>query len=423
MRPVTPPQAWLRDPPPPPFDLAALTGRVVVVAAHPDDETLGVGGLMHAAHRAGGRLELVVATDGEAAFPGLDGPGRAALAAARRRELDDALAELGLGEVAVHRLGMPDSALDADELAAALEPLLRGADAVLAPWTGDPHPDHAAAGHAAAAAAPVTATGWAYPIWTWAWLRPDDPAIPWPHARTHRLDDDARAAKRRALARFPSQTGPGPGGEPPIVGPEVLAHFDTGAETVFRAPRAASAPPARFDELYTAGDGDPWDTRTSWYERRKRAVLLACLPRERYRHGAEPACGTGALTPALAARCDRLDVSDFSEAAVAAARAAGVAAVRAALPDAAALPGGLDLAVVSEVLYYLDDATLVATVDRLAEAVDPGGDVVVAHWRGWPADAPRDAGETHRVLLDDPRFDTLVTHVDEGFLLHVLRRA
>jgi LmbE family N-acetylglucosaminyl deacetylase len=41
---------------------------VLVVAAHPDDETLGAGGFLHAAKVAGARIELVVATDGEAAF-------------------------------------------------------------------------------------------------------------------------------------------------------------------------------------------------------------------------------------------------------------------------------------------------------------------------------------------------------------------
>jgi len=44
------------------------------------------------------------------------------------------------------------------------------------------------------------------------------------------------------------------------------------------------------------------------------------------------------------------------------------------------------------------------------------------HWPGWPAEAPRDAAATHRQLTDDPRCATLVEHVDESFLLHVLRR-
>lgn len=412
--------------PPRPLDPGSL-GRVVVVAAHPDDETLAVGGLMRAVHEAGGQVELVVATDGEAAFPALDDAGRAELRRVRAGELDAALAAQGLGDIPVHRLRMPDSALDADALAQVLAPLLRDADAYLAPWAGDPHPDHAAAGRAAAAAAPVTCHGWGYPIWMWVHSATDDPSIPWRHAFAVDLDDDARAAKRRAVSCFASQLGPGPGGEPPIVPPGVRAHFDTGREVVFRVPRPGGAPRSRFDELYAEEGGDPWETHTSWYELRKRAVLLACLPARRYRHAAEPACGTGALTRELAARCDRLDASDFSPSAVeqTVAATAGLDHVEVAgltLPDAAALPDGIDLAVLSEVLYYLSDEDLARTVDRLADALELGGDVVLVHWDGWPAEAPRDAAATHRILVDDPRFEPLVEHVDEEFLLHVLRR-
>lgn len=412
--------------PPRLLDPGAL-GRTIVVAAHPDDETLAVGGLMRAIHEAGGQVELVLATDGEAAFPDLDATGRAELRRVRARELDAALAAHGLADIPVHRLRMPDSALDADALAAALVPLLRDAETYLAPWSGDPHPDHAAAGRAAAAAAPVTCHGWGYPIWMWVHSAPDDPSIPWSYAFGVELDADARAAKRRAVSCFASQLGPGPGGEPPVVPPGVRAHFDTGREIVFRIPRPDGAPRSRFDELYAGGDGDPWETRTSWYERRKRAVLLACLPAERYRHAAEPACGTGALTVELAARCDRLDASDFSPSAVeqtatATAGLGHVEVTRLVLPDEATLPAGIDLAVLSEVLYYLSDADLARTADRLADALDLGGDVVLVHWDGWPAEAPRDAAAAHQVLIDHPRFELLAEHVDEEFLLHVLRR-
>lgn len=268
---ITPPEDWkvaLTAHPPRPLNVPSL-GRLVVVSAHPDDETLAVGGLMRAVHAAGGAVELVVATDGEAAFPALDRRGRADLARVRRRELDDALTALGLGSVRVHRLGMPDSALAADALTSALRPLLADAGAVLAPWTDDPHPDHAAAGHAAAAAAPGTATVWAYPIWMWPRLRPDDPSIPWARAFAHRVDDDARAVKRKAVACFGSQLRPGPDGEPEILSPAVLEHFDTASEVVFRSPRTMGAPPARFDALYAGADGDPSATRTNWYERRR----------------------------------------------------------------------------------------------------------------------------------------------------------
>jgi LmbE family N-acetylglucosaminyl deacetylase len=428
VRPVTPVQDWttaLRGHRPRPFDPAAHR-RVVVVAAHPDDETLGASGCLQALHRAGAQVTVVVATDGEAAYPALDPVARRDLARARRAELVAALRAQGLGDVPVRWLGLPDSGLAGcgGELRAALEPLLADADAYLAPWTGDPHPDHRAAGTAAAAVAPVTAHGWSYPIWMWAWLTPEDPAVPWDRAYLLELDDAALAAKRAGVAAFSSQVGPGPDGSPPVLDPAVLAHADRPAELLFRAPRAASAPLSRFAALY-AGGADPW-SGGSWYERRKRAVVLASLPRERYRTAFEPGCGTGELTVALAGRCDAVLASDPVPEAVRQARACsaalpGVRVDEAGLPDA--VPADpIDLAVFSEVLYYLDDGAVDATVDRTVAALRSGGDLVVVHWRGWPPEAPRDAAATHRMVRDRPELVPLVEHTDADFVLLVLRR-
>lgn len=425
---ITPQAVWTRAIArhrPPPFDTAAHR-RVVVVAAHPDDETLGAGGVLRAMAAAGVDLTLVVATDGEAAYPGLDAEGRRALGVTRRAELDAALRAQGLGHVPVRWLGLQDSALerDADDLRAALEPELKGADAYLAPWPGDPHPDHRAAGSAAAAVAPVTAHGWSYPIWMWAWTDPDRDLIPWDRAQLVPLDPAAVAARRAAVACFASQVGPGPDGSPPVLAAGLLDHVDRATDLVFREPRTASAPVDRFAALYADGR-DPWAT-DSWYETRKRSVLLAALPRERYRNAFEPGCGAGELTVGLAARCAQLWSSDPVPDAVARARAAvadhpGVRVEQAALPDA--VPDtSLDLAVFSEVLYYLDDATVAATMDRTLAALEPGGDLVLLHWRGWPAEAPRDAAATHRIVRERPELDVVVEHVDEQFLLHVLRR-
>jgi GlcNAc-PI de-N-acetylase len=66
---ITPPTAWadaIDEHAPPPMGIPS--GRVLVVAAHPDDETLGAGGFLHATSAAGAQIELVAATDGEAAF-------------------------------------------------------------------------------------------------------------------------------------------------------------------------------------------------------------------------------------------------------------------------------------------------------------------------------------------------------------------
>jgi LmbE family N-acetylglucosaminyl deacetylase len=408
----------------PPFDPAAHR-RVVVVAAHPDDETLGAGGCLQALHAAGAHLTLVVATDGEAAYPAFDAQARRRLAAARRTELHEALRTQGLDAMPTHWLGLPDSGLAASgpALHEALRPLLADADAYLAPWTGDPHPDHRAAGLAAADAAPVTAHGWAYPVWMWAWLTPDDPSVPWPHAHLHRLDSATVAAKRAAVAAFTSQLA-GPDGAEPVLEQGMLAHARGPVELLFRVPRTTSAPVSRFAALYADG-ADPWRA-DSWYERRKRAVVLASLPRERYRRAFEPGCGPGELTAALAGRCDAVLASDPVPEAVRRARArtadsAGVQVERAALPEAVP-PGPIDLAVFSEVLYYLDDDAIRATLDRTLAAAEPKGSVVVVHWRGWPPEAPRDAAATHAMLRARPELTPLVEHVDDGFVLLVLRR-
>lgn len=423
---VSTPGCWraaLDAPPVRPLDPAGF-GPVTVLAAHPDDETLAVGALLRTLHRPGTQVRLVVATDGEAAYPELDASGRAALGRARRAELAEALRRLGLDGVDVRWLGLPDSALEPDMLAEALDGLLDGAESYLAPWPGDPHPDHAAVGHAAAAVAPAHTRGWSYPIWMWPWRRPDDPEIPWSRAHLHHLDPGDRVAKRSALRAFRSQVEPTPDGGPPVLPPEVLAHFETDRELLFREPRTTSAPEERFAALYRGG-ADPWATRDSWYERRKRSVLLACLPRERYRHAAEPGCGTGELTAELAGRCDRVDASDLADEAVRMARArtaglSGVVVGRCRLPEG--IPDGVDLLVLSEVLYYLADADLARVLDRLCAATSPPADVVVAHWRGWPAEAPMEAVEIHRRLAAHSGLTPLVEHTDEEFLLSVYRR-
>lgn len=401
--------------------------RAFVVAAHPDDETLGASGLLQRLHAAGTAVTLVVATDGEAAFPAAGADERRALGRTRRRELRDSLRAQGLSEVEPVWLGLPDSDLASrdDELTAAMRSHADGHDLCLLPWPADPHPDHQAAARAALAAAPVSAQCWSYPIWLWHRLRRDDPAITWSRARSLRLTGAEREAKAAAIAAFTSQLKPGPRGEEPILPEEVLAHFSGGSEVFFREPPRTSAPVSRFASLYAAAD-DPWSVATKWYERRKRAMVLACLPDEHYGTVVEPACGVGALTRDLATRADRVVAFDPVPAAVDRTRAAvadlsqvdvHIGAVPAAIPA-----GPVDLLVYSELLYYLDDDELTATIEASAAALRPGGHVLASHWLPWAPEAPRDGRDAHARLLAHPAFEPLVEHTDEEFLLHVLRR-
>src|SRR5262249_47390540 len=145
-----------------------------------------------------------------------------------------ALRALGARAVEVIRLRLPDSGLAGREadLTAALAPLIRGFDLCLAPWTGDLHPDHEAAGRATHQARPSTL--YYYPVWMWHWASPPAPRVPW--ARPPRIPPPPRAAarKRAAITCFPSQTTDRGHGLGPVLTPGVIAHFTRSMEVLFQ---------------------------------------------------------------------------------------------------------------------------------------------------------------------------------------------
>ena len=207
-------------------------GRIVVVSPHPDDETLAVGGLLHDLAGLGWRVVLVAVTDGERAYP--DVP---ALGAIRQGELARALRHLGLTEAAMIRLGIPDGAVSrhASALAAHLSPLIIRASWVLAPWPGDGHPDHEAAGRIAAQVAhELGVPARFFPVWLWHFMEPRSSAAAELLARAERwsLSSHALAAKREALGAFASQCDGLLGA--PILPPHVLNRFRRPFEVVFR---------------------------------------------------------------------------------------------------------------------------------------------------------------------------------------------
>jgi LmbE family N-acetylglucosaminyl deacetylase len=200
---------------------------VVVVAAHPDDEVLGVGGVLAMAAAAGARIRLVAATDGEASHPGLDQAAAASLAECRAAETLTALGELG-APVEIVRLKMPDTgvARRAAELRDRLAELVAGFRVCLAPWDGDLHADHEAAGRAAAAACAAAGVELrSYPIWTWHWAHPGDSRVPWDRAVRVPLSREVAQRKRIAIDCFTSQLRPRGTARPAVLPPEVVAHF------------------------------------------------------------------------------------------------------------------------------------------------------------------------------------------------------
>jgi LmbE family N-acetylglucosaminyl deacetylase len=205
--------------------LAGLAGvtSAVVVAAHPDDEVLGAGGLISVLAASRARLRVIAVTDGERSHLGHASP--AALARRRTAETAAALRALGARTAEVIRLGLPDAGLAGreDELAAALAPLVAGFDLCLAPWDRDLHPDHEAAGRAARRASSGALR--CFPVWMWHWAAPADPRVPWDRALRIPLPPRATSRKRAAITCFASQMEDRGHGLGPVLTPGVLAHF------------------------------------------------------------------------------------------------------------------------------------------------------------------------------------------------------
>ena len=114
---------------------------------------------------------------------------------------------LGLAAAPRRHLGLRDGRLagDEDRLTDLVAAEVAGADVVLAPWSGDGHPDHEACGRAARAG--LAAAVLEYPVWAWHWAEPDDARVPWSRARRVDLDADAAARKAAAVGCFRTQVG------------------------------------------------------------------------------------------------------------------------------------------------------------------------------------------------------------------------
>ncbi|WP_148863567.1 PIG-L deacetylase family protein [Marinobacter fonticola] len=124
-------------------------GPIVVVSPHPDDESLGCGGLIARCASLAVPVTVLAMTDGEASHPG-DRAWRVELASIRKREQRNALKVLGLVRPDIVSLGLPDGGLHAIEgqmrerIVALIQDVVqsRMIRSVFVPAVDDRHDDH-----------------------------------------------------------------------------------------------------------------------------------------------------------------------------------------------------------------------------------------------------------------------------------------
>lgn len=195
-------------------DIGTIAGAdpVLVLAPHPDDESLGCGGFIAQACAAGIEVHVAILTDGSASHPGSRAYPPSRLVPLRAVEAEAAVQVLGVPADRLHFLNHRDggaplagAALTCAASSLAALARTRAIGTVLATWQHDPHCDHLSAHRIAvlaAAAAPFRLLS--YPVW--GWTLPATRWLPRQAIAGWRLDITAElATKRRAIDCHRSQ--------------------------------------------------------------------------------------------------------------------------------------------------------------------------------------------------------------------------
>ena len=401
--------------------LAALN-KCLVLAPHPDDESLGCGGLISYLTSHDKQVKVIFTTDGSASHPNSKEYPKEKLSALRKKEAIEALQTLGVEADQISFYNGKDSGLEAkgeEGFSKYVELLHRDIidfkpELILVPYELDPHRDHRATWQML-----IAATGdlkgnvpiiWEYPIWLYENAAIED--LPFLKAGELKALDISNyiAQKKVAISIHRSQTtdliSDDPSGFRLL--PEMIANFTEAGGMEYFLQRAtlnlgSTLSQAYFDQIYQ-NDDDPWSFETSEYEKSKYQHTLKSLPAGHYSSGLEIGCSIGVLTEMLIPYLDSLIAIDLSEKAleVAKTRLAGNPNIEFRL---AGIPnnfpeGNFDLIVMSEVGYYLSLGDLKKTVGLIEKQLTKGGTLIIVHWTHYVVDYPLSGDEVHECFSD-----------------------
>lgn len=191
-------------------DIETILGgeRPLILAPHPDDESLGCGGLIAECCQRGQQPVVVILTDGAASHPASKRYPPERLRELRAEEARQAVTLLGLASHNLVFFDYPDTALPASHAITAKVATLAedcGCTVILGPWLYDPHCDHEAAAIIAQNAADTIKGRWlSYPVW--GWLLPLDQEVSVDEVTGWKLSISAhQRAKQSAITAHASQ--------------------------------------------------------------------------------------------------------------------------------------------------------------------------------------------------------------------------
>ena len=215
--------------------------RLVVLAPHPDDESLACGTLLANAF-AGVGAHVICLTDGSASHPGSLQWKPVRLAKKRQAELTQAISLLGGSAKDLSWIGMTDATLYQTDPATAAADLVKlieiiGARNVFAPASQDHHADHKAAAMIATEIR-LLRPDWSYysyPVWS-RWGDPDFDQTVARHDPIFLKAGSRQKQKRAAIFAHESQMGAVVMDDPDgfVLAPEFIEKFITEDEVYWR---------------------------------------------------------------------------------------------------------------------------------------------------------------------------------------------
>jgi LmbE family N-acetylglucosaminyl deacetylase len=186
----------------------------IVVAPHPDDESLGCGGLIVDACRQGLPGKVVIVSDGAGSHPNSKAYPPDRLTALREEEAKRAAAELGLKPEDMLFLRLPDRFVpfEGEEAERAIDAIVDcvrdiGARSLFVSWRHDPHCDHQASYRIARQVQRRAGELRLFEYVVWGHTLPASTEVdPIRGGFRIRIDQEPLEKKRRAIAAHRSQT-------------------------------------------------------------------------------------------------------------------------------------------------------------------------------------------------------------------------